>query len=81
MRTTVNLADDLLREAKQVAARSGRTLGALIEDALRESLLRTEEPGREPVRLLTVAGGLRPGVDLSDNAALLDLLDGQDAAS
>lgn len=81
MRTTVNLDDHLLREAKLVATRSGRTLGALIEDALRVSLLRTEESGQEPVRLLTVAGGVRPGVDLSDNAALLDLMDSDDAPS
>lgn len=80
MRTTVNLDDNLLRDAKQAAARSGRTLGALIEDALRVSLLRTEERGHEPVRLLTVPGGQRPGVDLSDNAALLDLMDSDDAA-
>lgn len=81
MRTTVNLDDDLFREAKQAAARSGRTLGALIEDALRVTLLRTEEHGHEPVLLLTVPGRVRPGVDLSDNAALLELMDSDDAAS
>lgn len=77
MRTTIRLDDELLTEAKEVAARSNRTLTAVIEDALRQHLAqqkRVEE--REPVRLKTVSGrGLQPGVDLDDSAALLDLMD------
>ena len=37
MRTTIRLDDDLLVEAKQRAARSGLTLTAVIEQALREN--------------------------------------------
>ena len=77
MRTTIRLDDDLLIEAKQLAARSDRTLTSVIEDALREMLARqrkTEE--RTPVRLTTVSGGgLQPGVDLDDSAALLSLME------
>jgi hypothetical protein len=77
MRTTVRLDDELLREAKALAARRGRTLTALIEDGLREQLLRAEEtPSRGDVELPTWSGGqLRPGVDLDDSAATWDLLD------
>jgi predicted transcriptional regulator len=77
MRTTVRLDDELLREAKALAARRGRTLTALIEDGLREQLLRAEEtPARGEVELPTWSGGqLRPGVDLDDSAATWDLLD------
>jgi hypothetical protein len=77
MRTTVRLDDELLREAKALAARRGRTLTALIEDGLREQLRRAEAtPAREEVELPTWSGGgLRPGVDLDDSAATWDLLD------
>ena len=77
MRTTIRLDDRLLTEAKIYAAESGRTLTALLEDALRESLARRRQAGaREPVRLKTVKGnGLHDGVDLDDSASLLDLME------
>ena len=77
MRTTIRLDDRLLTEAKIYAAESGRTLNALVEDALREALARRRQAGaREPVRLKTVKGnGLRDGVDLDDRASLLDLME------
>ena len=77
MRTTIRLDDPLLREAKREASRSGTTLTAIIEEALRERLARmtsTAEP-RARVRLKTVGGqGLCVGVDLDDSATLLDLM-------
>jgi hypothetical protein len=77
MRTTVRLDDDLLREAKRHAAATGRTLTAVIEDALRESLSRRRQHGsRARIKLRTVGGsGTQPGVDLDDHSALLDLMD------
>lgn len=36
MRPTIRLDDQLLKEAKQLAAQSGRSLTSVIEDALRE---------------------------------------------
>ncbi len=79
MRTTVRLGNALLQEAKREAARLGTTLTAIIEESLRERLARsaanTETPPR--VRLTTTGGrGLRPGIDLDDSAALLDVMDG-----
>jgi hypothetical protein len=78
VRTTLNIDDSLLREAKANAARKGRTLTAVVEDALRESLARMgSAPPRESVELPTFRGegGLMPGVDLDDNAAVRALLD------
>ena len=77
MRTTVRLDDHLLKEAKQLAARTGRTLAAVIEDALREALARTKSSSRRsPVKVPTFRGnGLLPGVDLDDSAGLLELMD------
>jgi hypothetical protein len=84
MRTTIRLDDQLLAEAKAIAARSGRTLTEVIEDALRESLARygSGKDGRKPkpIALPTFKGkGLQPGVDLDSSAALLDLMDGRAA--
>jgi hypothetical protein len=53
MRITLNLHDDLLAEAKQVAARTGRTLTAVVEDALRESLHRRHHTSHPAVELPT----------------------------
>lgn len=74
MRTTIRLDDALLAEAKLHAARSGRSLTSVVEEALREALARRNAPApRRPLRLPTVRGsGLLPGVDLDDSAALLD---------
>jgi hypothetical protein len=81
MRTTIHLPDDLLAEAKKVAAQSRRTLTAMIEDALRETLARRSRGGRaKRVRLSTFdGGGTQPRVDLDDTAALLDLMEGPSA--
>lgn len=80
MRTTIRVDDELLREAKELAARTGRTLTAVIEDALRETFSRQHGSAAHPVELPTFrGGGLRPGVDLDDSAALLELMDRADA--
>ena len=82
MRTTIRMDDELLVEAKALAARTGRTLTQVIEDALRESLARGGAGGaRRPFRMVTFEGkgtrrGTLPGVDLDDSAALLDLMEG-----
>ena len=83
MRTTIRLNDDLLAEAKEAAAKSGRTLTAVVEDALRQSLSRTKTPGkRRPIRLVSSGkGGLRPGVNLDSTAELLDIMDAADATA
>jgi hypothetical protein len=83
VRTTIRIEDQLLREAKSVAASTGRTLGEVVEDALREALARRRECGRrERVVLRSFEGhGLQRGVDLDDSAALLGLMEQRDAAS
>lgn len=80
MRTTVDIPEELLREAKERAARGGRTLGQVVEDALRASFQRVDAVSDHgSVRLPTFRGtGLQPGVDLDDSAALLDLMEQQD---
>ena len=83
MRTTIRLDDHLLQQTKEYAARSGRTLTAVIEDALREMFARQKNMDQKPpVKLTVVSGqGLQPGVDLDDSASLLDLMDGPNGSS
>lgn len=78
MRTTIRLDDELLKEAKRQAAESGKTLTAIIEESLRERLSRGKaQPARERrIKLKTTGrGGLLPGIDLDDSAALMEIMD------
>ena len=80
MRTTIRLPDDLLKEAKRLAAESDRTLTSVIEDALRAALARAEEKeDGGPPKLTTFGRGWTlPGVDLDDSASLLDRMESAD---
>jgi hypothetical protein len=77
MRTTIRLDDALLARAKALAARTGRTLTAVIEDALRAALAQGRARSRaERVSVPTFgSGGLRPGIDLDDTASLIDRME------
>jgi len=83
MRTTINVDDDLLKEVKGIAAQSGRSMNDLIEDALRESLARRRMPASASKFEMPVfhGDGVMPGVDLSNSAALLEIMDESDADS
>lgn len=77
MKTTLNLDDQLLREAKKRAAEEGTTLKRFVEEALRDAL--TEAPPAEPYvfDFPVVDGGGPPLVDVADREALYDLLEGR----
>lgn len=81
IRTTVRLTDKVMRDAKRLAVETGRTLTAVIEDALREAIARGRQPHAPRRVKLTTAGGRGPaaGVNLDDSAALRELMD-QDAS-
>lgn len=80
MRTIVNIEDRLLRHAKELATRTQRPLGAIVDDALRMLLSRVQQPDRGAVVDLPTYGGsgLQPGVDLEDKEALATLLEAGD---
>ena len=82
MRTTIRFDEQLIIQAKKLAAERGTTLTALLEDALRETLARRKPPQRRSkVRLTTSGGaGVQPHVDLDDTASLLDRMEGRDGA-
>lgn len=81
MRTTLQLNDHLYQKAKQLAVKTHRTLTAVIEDALRETISRRDPiAAKSPRAKLPIfdGKGLQPGVDLDDSSALLDLMDSHD---
>jgi hypothetical protein len=80
MRTTINLPDDLILQAKKAALEADTTLTEIIGDALREALAKRRRKTRKKgFKLITYGkGGVYPGVDLDDTSALLDLMDGID---
>jgi hypothetical protein len=76
MRTTVRIDDELYRQVKQRAASERRTVAAVLEDAVRVGMSAPEP--RKVARFVLVPtgeGGLQPGVELSSNAALREILD------
>jgi hypothetical protein len=75
MKTTVDLPDDLLIEAKKRAAEQRRPLRSLLADGLRAELDkgRSERRGKKKVRWVTSPGGL-PAVDISDRAKMHEWL-------
>lgn len=75
-RTTIRLNPALLRQAKIYAAEHGTTLTRLVEEALAEKLAPGQAASAPPFRLITFNSAMKVNVDLSDNSAVLDFLDG-----
>jgi hypothetical protein len=67
MKTTIDIADSLLAEARNVAAREGTTVRSLVEEGLRLAIARRGEG--PPFRLRTASfrgDGVRPDVSLEN---------------
>ena len=81
MKTTIELPDDLLIDAKKRAAELRRPLRALVEEGLRARLAR---PGkaratkRRKIRWVLVEGGLPPDLDLADREKMHDWMRGHE---
>jgi hypothetical protein len=79
MRTTLDLDDRLLREAKTRAVERGETLTRFLEDALRERLRALPRPPSVfRFRPLVKRGSAVPGIDFADRDALYDRMQGPD---
>jgi len=77
MKTTVELPDDLVVEAKKRAAEMRQPLRVLLEAGLRSQLAqlgRRGEDSRIQVRWLVVDGTLSEGLDLDNRAAVYERL-------
>ncbi len=78
MRTTLILEDAIYQRAKVIAAERGVTVASVIEEALHlllasESRQPTSSLGPMPVD--ADMSWTRPGVDINDSRALLDVMD------
>lgn len=61
MKTTVDISEPVLREARKLASREGTTLRSLIEEGLRRILTERKRKSAFRLRLVTAGGrGLRP---------------------
>ena len=78
MKTTLNLDNALMQAVKQRTLDTGRTITTVIEDAIRDTLLREQAPA-QPYRLQwpTIRGRLLPGMELTDRHALYDRMEGR----
>lgn len=73
MKTTLDLHDDLVAEAKALAARQRSTLTRLIEEGLRLRLQAASRPATiKAVKLPVFKGrrGLKPGIDPTSNRSM-----------
>lgn len=74
MKTTVDISDTLLEDAKKLAARDGTTVRALIEQGLRQIITARKRPGVFRLRKATFKGhGLQPGVSTATWDQIRDL--------
>lgn len=76
MKTTLDIADPLFRDAKRRAAEEGITLRALVERALRAHLAGKPGAKRRRYRWHVVRGRALPAVPIEDRDRLFDFLDG-----
>jgi hypothetical protein len=75
MKTTVDVSDGLLRQAKRVAAKESTTVRALIEQGLRLAIAERTRAGRFRLRKASFRGaGLVAGQSLQDWASIRDLI-------
>ena len=77
MKTTLDLADELVREAKKRAADRGTTLKQVVEDALRDALAEPEPDEAYEFTFPVVDGGGPPLVDVADRDALYERMEGR----
>lgn len=77
MRTTLDIDDHVLREAKKLAAERGTTLTAVIESAIRETLRATLHTERTALEMPTVRGRRPPVSDVADRDALYERMEGR----
>lgn len=76
MRTTLDINDELFRQAKKRAADERTALRQVFETALRLYLLKRPRTTGYKLRWRTERGRLLPGARLDDRDALFDLMEG-----
>ncbi len=81
MKTTLDINDTLIANAKALAAQQRTSLTRLVEEGLRMRLTQVARNKRVTSLKLPVFDGrtgLVPGIDPSNNSSMLDAADGDD---
>ena len=79
MRTTIRIDDEVYRRVKQVADRSGRTIGQVIEDAIQLAFRPARNEGAIAELPVYGGSGVMPGVDLTSNRSVAEAMDEDDS--
>lgn len=75
MKTTIEIADDVLTRAKRQARQEGKTLREVVEHALRQQLAATDAPGRFRLKRHVFKGkGRQPAGAEGDWQSVRDLI-------
>lgn len=77
LRTTLTLDDDVAKDLREEARRTGRSFKDVVNETLRRGLGAGKGPGRRPrrFRVRAKACGFRSGIDLMKLNQLVDELD------
>ena len=76
MRTTLNIADDLMKKVKKRASESGTTITEIVEEALRAAVAgQTPRAARFSLTWHPVSGRTLPGIDLGDRDSLYQAME------
>lgn len=81
MKTTLDLSDALLANAKALAARRRTTLTRIVEEGLRLRLQTPRQTRAKAAHRIPVfhgKGGMRPGIDPTSNQSMLEAAEGDD---
>lgn len=75
MKTTLNLDERLMRDAKRIAAERGVTLTSLVEEALRRAIETPKARPRSSLSIPTITGNKLPKVDVADRVELYEWME------
>jgi hypothetical protein len=74
MKTTIEIPDSILKEARKLASREGTTVKALVVESLQKVIVERKRPRAFKLRRATFKGkGLQPQVDGSSWERIRDL--------
>ncbi len=79
MRTTLNIDDDVLERARDIAAKQSKAFRVVVNEALREGLKRLDNPVQHrPFKTKAVAMGMRQELNIDNVQELLAQTEGED---
>jgi hypothetical protein len=75
MRTTIDIADPVLKQIKRLQKQTGQSLGRLVSDLLARSLADTQASGKAEPEFHWLTAPMAARFDIRDKEALRDAMD------